>query len=122
MELGHKFPREAAALRQVLSRHDLDLVSGWYSSSLLTRDTAAELAALEPHLALLEALGAEVLVFADNTGAIHSERRRAISSRPRLYNDDWPRLGRRLTEGAEAVYSRRLHTLSPPPLVPLVET
>src|SRR3546814_2125398 len=50
MELGHKFPCEAAALRQVLSRHDLDLVSGWYSSSLLTRDAAAVLVALEPHL------------------------------------------------------------------------
>src|SRR3546814_15879780 len=49
MELGHKFPRKAAALWQVLSRHDLDLVSGWYSSSLLPRDAAAELAALEPH-------------------------------------------------------------------------
>ena len=29
MELGHKFPREAAALRTVLGGHGLDLVSGW---------------------------------------------------------------------------------------------
>src|SRR3546814_8087348 len=108
MELGQKFPRKAAARWRVLSRHDLDLVSGWYSSSLLTRDAAAELAALEPHLALLEALGARVLVFAETTGAIHGERGRAISSRPRLADDDWPRLGRRMTEVAEAVAARGL--------------
>ena len=31
-ELGNKFPRESAALRDVLARHDLELVSGWYLS------------------------------------------------------------------------------------------
>jgi inosose dehydratase/3D-(3,5/4)-trihydroxycyclohexane-1,2-dione acylhydrolase (decyclizing) len=108
MELGHKFPREAAALRQVLSSHGLDLVSGWYSSNLLQRDAAAELAALEPHLALLESLGAKVLVFAETTGAVHGDRGRAISSRPRLSTDDWPRLGERMTRVAEAVAARGL--------------
>jgi inosose dehydratase/3D-(3,5/4)-trihydroxycyclohexane-1,2-dione acylhydrolase (decyclizing) len=108
MELGHKFPREAPALRRVLSGHGLDLVSGWYSSALMMRDAAAELAALEPHLALLEALGARVLVFAETTGAVHGDRSRPISSRPRLAADDWPRLGRRMTEVAEAVAARGL--------------
>lgn len=108
MELGHKFPREASALRQVLSGHDLDLVSGWYSSSLLTRDAEAELAALEPHLALLEALGARVLIFAETTGAVHGDRARPISSRPRLAADDWSRLGRRMSEVGEAVAARGL--------------
>ena len=42
IELGHKFPREAAALAPVLARHELALVSGWYSSALLERDAAAE--------------------------------------------------------------------------------
>ena len=38
IELGHKFPREPDALRVVLARHELALVSGWYSSHLLERD------------------------------------------------------------------------------------
>src|SRR3546814_11619194 len=45
---------------------------------------------------------------AETTGAIHGERGRAISSRPRLADDDWPRLGRRMTEVAEAVAARGL--------------
>ncbi len=108
MELGHKFPREAAALRQVLSAHGLDLVSGWYSSNLLSRDAAAEMAALEPHLALLESLGATVLVFAETTGAVHGERSRPISSRPHLTAGDWPRFGERMTQVAEVVAARGL--------------
>jgi inosose dehydratase len=108
MELGHKFPREASALRRVLSQHGLDLVSGWYSSSLLTRDAEAELAALEPHLALLEALDAKVLIFAETTGAVHGDRGRGISSRPRLAAEDWPRLGERMTAVAEKVAARGL--------------
>jgi len=109
MELGHKFPREAQALRQVLAQNDLALVSGWYSSSLLTRSAAAEVEALEPHLSLLEALGAEVLILAETSGAIHGDRARPLSARPRLADDDWPEFGRRLTEVADAVAARGLN-------------
>src|SRR5437773_5421601 len=52
-ELGNKFPREPAALRGVLSRHGLALVSGWYSGRLARRSAADEIAAVGPHLELL---------------------------------------------------------------------
>ena len=84
MELGHKFPREAGALRAVLDGHDLDLVSGWYSSALLERGVAEELAALRPHLDLLKALGADILVFAETTGAVHGDPASPMSRRPVL--------------------------------------
>ena len=42
IELGHKFPRDAALLRPILDRHGLALVSGWYSTAVLARDAAAE--------------------------------------------------------------------------------
>ena len=53
MELGHKFPREAAALQAALAPFGLDCVSGWYSGELLTRDADAEMVAMRPHLNLL---------------------------------------------------------------------
>jgi myo-inosose-2 dehydratase len=108
MELGHKFPREAAALRRVLAPHGLALVSGWYSSALLTRTADAELQALEPHLALLAALDAKVLVFAETGGAIHGDRAKPLSSRPSLGAGDWDRFGQRMTEVGEAVAVRGL--------------
>ena len=103
MELGHKFPRQAEALHAVLGVHGLDLISGWYSSALLERGVAEELAALRPHLDLLKALGADVLVFAETTGAVHGERGSALSRRPVLDDGilrDWCK---RLTEVADAV-------------------
>lgn len=103
MELGHKFPRTPEALRRVLSRHGLELVSGWYSANLLERDSAAELAALRPHLDLLKALGAEVLVFAETTGSVHGDRGTPLSRRPTVPPGQWPAFGRRLTELADAL-------------------
>jgi len=108
MELGHKFPREAGALRAVLSKHGHDLVSGWYSCNLLERDTTAELKAMEPHLALLEALGARVLIAAETTGAVHGDRSKSVSLRPHLGEADWPGFAVRLTQVAEAVAARGL--------------
>src|SRR5215472_6291414 len=53
VEMGNKFPREAGAMRGVLERHGLALVSGWYSGGLLARSLEAERDAVEAHLALL---------------------------------------------------------------------
>src|SRR3954462_3851303 len=71
MELGHKFPREADALKRVLGQFSLDLVSGWYSAELLERSPNDEMIQLWSHLALLKAMGCKVLVFAETSNAIH---------------------------------------------------
>jgi inosose dehydratase len=102
MELGHKFPREPQALAAALRPFDLACVSGWYSAQLLERDAQAELAQLRPHLELLKAMGSTVLVIAETTGAVHGERGRPLSARPRLAENQWAQLGRRMTELAEA--------------------
>lgn len=102
IELGHKFPREAASLSAVLDAHGLALVSGWYSSALLQRDVAAELLALRPHLDLLKALGCRVVVLCETTGAVHGDRAAPLSSRPVLTEPDWRRMTQGLTALAEA--------------------
>lgn len=102
MELGHKFPREADALRAVLSAHGHVLVSGWYSCYLLERSVEEELVALRPHLDLLKALGSTVLVLAECTGCVHGEQDKPIEARRKISAEEWPELGRRLTALAEA--------------------
>ena len=103
IELGHKFPREAQALRSVLSAHGLDLVSGWYSSALLERGPDEEMAALRPHLDLLKALDTDLLIFAETSNAIHGDATVPLSRRPILAEGDWAEFGRRLTAVADAV-------------------
>src|SRR4051812_4103832 len=103
MELGHKFPRVAPALRAVLGRFNLSCVSGWYSAELLRRDVAAEIASLRPHLDLLKAMGSAVLVFAEVSGAVHGNLDTPLSKRPVL--EQWRELGRRITEVAKLTAS-----------------
>ena len=102
MELGHKFPREPAALSAVLARFGLACVSGWYSAHLRARDARAELAALRPHLELLKAVGSGVLVFADVSDAVHGDLERPLSARPQLEPSEWREFGRRVSEVARA--------------------
>src|SRR5262249_30841630 len=77
IELGHKFPRDPALLQPLLAHHGLRLISGWYSGRLLERSLAEEeLEAVEPHRALLAAMGCTVLVYAETSGGIASDRTR----------------------------------------------
>src|SRR5688572_18758615 len=103
IELGHKFPREAKALRAVLEPHGLALVSGWYSSELLLRDAKEEMKHLRAHLDLLKALGSNILIFAETSNATHGNRDAPLSKRPVLAADKWKEFGKRITEVADAV-------------------
>ena len=51
-ELGHKFPRAPEALRPLLERFDLQLVSGWHSTHLLERTFQEEEKRFATHLDL----------------------------------------------------------------------
>ena len=108
IELGHKFPRDAVTLRQVLDAYGLALVSGWYSAALLQRDAAAELSAMQPHLSLLKALGCSVLILAETSNAIHTDLTTKLSRRPMLADADWPRFAERLTELGDAIAAEGL--------------
>lgn len=101
MELGHKFPREPEALKAALAPFGMACISGWYSAELLLRDADDEMTQLRPHLDLLKAMGSTVLVFAETSNAIHGERTKPLSQRPRLASGEWARFGERMTKVAE---------------------
>ena len=98
IELGNKFPCEPAALRAVLGRHRLSLVSGWYGAALRHRGVEAEIAAMQPHLDLLRACGCGVMVFAETSDTVQGRRGVPVADRPVMRDDEWPaflaRLGR----------------------------
>lgn len=108
VELGGKFPRDAATLAPLLAGYGLDLIGGWYSGELLTRDADEEIAAMQPHLALLEAMGSTVFVFAETSNAIHGDRAMPLARTPRLAADGWKQFGARMTAVADHVESKGL--------------
>jgi inosose dehydratase len=105
VELGGRFPRDPAVLGPMLGRHGLALIGGWWSMSLLTRSPAVEIAALQPHLDLLKALGAPVFIAAETSNAIHGDRGRPLAESPRLASGAWPAFGAALNAVAAHVES-----------------
>lgn len=103
MELGHKFPREASALRAKLAPFSLDLVGGWHSVELLRRSPEEEFRAARAHLDLLKDMGCRVFIAAETSNAIHGDRGKPLSQRPRLAAGEWASYGRAMTEFADLV-------------------
>jgi inosose dehydratase len=96
-ELGNKFPREPKQLREVLARHGLALVSGWYSGRLARRSVDEETAAVGPHLKLLAENGATVMVYGEVADSIQGAQQ-PLYKRPRFFRtEQWREYGEKLT-------------------------
>jgi inosose dehydratase len=106
IELGGRFPREPRELAELLSGYGLSLIGGWYSTHLLDRSAAGEIAALRSHLELLEAMGSQVFIAAECSNAIHGQRATALTQQPHAGN--WVQFGERLTTVADYVTGRGL--------------
>jgi inosose dehydratase len=101
MEKGHKLPNIGAALKEKLAEFGLAFVGGWYSTELLKRSALEEFEAAEAHIAMTKAAGATVLIAAETSNAIHGDRSRPLSERPRLCKSDWVGFGAKMTEFAK---------------------
>ena len=100
-ELGNKFPREVHALRRVLERHGLALVSGWYSGRLARGSVEDEIASVGGHLTLLAEGGANVMVYGEVADSIQGAPA-PLYKRPRFFDAaQWRDYGRRVTEFAK---------------------
>ena len=97
IEKGNKFPTEPRALLEVLGRHGLAFVSGWYGAELRWRTVEQEIAAVRPHLELLRVCGATVMVFAETSGTVQGRRDTPVADRPRMSEAEWPVFLERLT-------------------------
>jgi inosose dehydratase len=101
VELGRKFPRDAAVLGPILERFELSLISGWYSARLLERSAQEEIKAAGAHLVLLKTLGAKVMVFAEVSRCVHGDRSIPLSKRPQLAPNEWKPFCERLDAMAD---------------------
>ncbi len=108
IELGGRFPKDAAVLKPLLAGYGLDLIGGWYSAELLTRDVEAEISAARDHVALLKAMGSGVFVHAETSNAIHGQRGTPLSHTPRLDAAGWQAFGARVTDFAEYIAGQGL--------------
>ena len=108
VELGRKFPRDAAVLGPILEDHKLALVSGWYSARLLERSVEDEVKAMQAHATLLKSLGAKVMVFCEVSRCVHGDRRIPLSKRPKLAEEEWKQFCQRLDQIADHLQKQGL--------------
>ena len=101
MEKGHKLPNDGAALKDKLAEFGLTFVGGWYSAELLKRSAREEFEAAKSHIAMTRGAGADIVIVAETSNAIHGDRSKPLSERPRLHKEDWAGYGAKMTEFAE---------------------
>ena len=101
VELGRKFPRDAAVLGPILNNHQLDLVSGWYSGRLLERPVDEEMKAMRSHADLLLKLNSKVMVFCEVSRCVHGDKKIPLSKRPKLADKEWQPFLKNLDEVAK---------------------
>ncbi len=101
MEKGHKMPGDGAALKAKLASFGMDFVGGWYSTELLRRSAREEFEAASAHVAMTKGAGSNVVIVAETSNAIHGDRSKPLSERPRLKKGDWASYGAKMTEFAQ---------------------
>ena len=100
-ENGGKFPKEAGAA-EVCANHDLALVSGWYSGTMINNELASEIEQITPQLTLFRDVGAPVIVYGETYETVQNRQERPVNaSRPKLSDFDVVAYGRRPTALAE---------------------
>lgn len=105
VEMGRKFPRDPARVRDLLGPEGLALVSGWYSGALAdpSRSVEQELCDVQAHARLLAENDAGVMVYGE-CGLLPAREPFDVPMSARARVDDWSRYGEKLT-----AFGERLH-------------
>jgi inosose dehydratase len=101
VEKGGKFPMDPKVLGPLLEEHGLRLVSGWFSGELRHGSVEREKRRIARQLALYQALGVPVMVYAETTGTVQGDLDAPVSARPRMPEEEFKSYGDKLTELAE---------------------
>lgn len=100
IENGHRWPEDPQALKELLAEYGLRFISGWYSTELLVRSVAEEIAAAQPHLAKLKANDCKVCIVCECSNTVHGSPDVAVNDRPRLSAEEMAAFGAKMEEFA----------------------
>ncbi|QIR83902.1 myo-inosose-2 dehydratase [Paracoccus sp. AK26] len=106
IENGHRWPDDPQALKDLLGQYGLAFISGWYSTELLTRSVADEIAAVQPHLAKLKANDCTVCIVCECSNTVHGNPDVPVNDRPRLTAGEMATFGAKVEEFAAYLASQ----------------
>lgn len=120
IENGHRWPQDdPEALKQLLAGYGLAFISGWYSTELLTRSVAAEIAAFQGHLAKLKHNDCAICVVCECSNTVHGSPDIAVNNRPQLSAPQLAEFGAKMeqfaaymaTQGIKLAYHHHMGTV-----------
>lgn len=92
-ELGHKYPKDPAQLKAMLSEYSLQLASCWHPTYYADKDAhTKEHDRLKKRLEFLSEMGAKCINIAECTRSIHTDRSIPLCQKPYLSEKEWESL------------------------------
>jgi len=101
VESGGKFPKVSTVLKPMLREFQLELVSGWYSGTLLDNTVEDEIEKALPQMQLFRDCGAACLVYGETAGTIQNQQDVPMARRRRLTDEQITEYGEKLSRFAE---------------------
>ncbi|CAI0952284.1 myo-inosose-2 dehydratase [Serratia liquefaciens] len=100
VETGGKFPKTSEELKPTLKYFQLELVSGWYSGTLLDNSLNEEISRSLPQMQLFRDGGAACLVYGETAGTIQNRQNVPLAERRRLSDAEISEYGDKLSRFA----------------------
>ncbi|MEP2531928.1 myo-inosose-2 dehydratase [Shimia sp.] len=122
IEMGGKFPQDAAALNTLLGAHDLNLASGWWEGKILDRGVDAEFEAMQDYLQMLITLGVKHFVYGEGSCGRLEGIWKPISQRPVLAETEWESYAAALSTLADRTEALGINLALHPHMGTIVET
>ncbi|WP_049170150.1 myo-inosose-2 dehydratase [Lacticaseibacillus casei] len=118
-EVGNKYPKDPAVLKHYLALRHLKIASAWFSAFLTTKPYEETEAAFIKHRDFLHAMGAKVIVVAEQGHSVQGMLDKAVfDDKPHFTDEEWQRLATRLERlgdrahevGMQIVYHHHMGT------------
>ena len=98
IESGGKFPKTSKELIPLLNKYNLNLCSGWYGANLRSNSVKEEIILIQEQLKLFKDCNAPCIVFAEVSGSVAGDPKKALSNRPQMDKDDWVKFCKKINE------------------------
>lgn len=105
-EIGNKYPKDAEELKSYLEPRGMSIASAWFSAFLTTKPFEETATAFIKHRDFLHAMGAKVIVVAEQGHSIQGLDEPVYDNKPTFTEKEWERLKRGLEKLGDLAHEK----------------
>lgn len=107
-EIGNKYPKDAEELKSYLEPRGMSIASAWFSAFLTTKPFQETADAFIKHRDFLHAMGAEVIVVAEQGHSIQGLDEPVYDNKPVFTEEEWELLERGLEKLGDLAHEKEM--------------